>query len=348
MKSDEEAPDTPSWRFTLLFIIITALITGLLVDVILYQVVQLERGTSTVEVLGIATVFTLVFTGSLRLTARLMRTYFPLNSFHSLWVYISVNGIVVIAAFFAAARLNELLFPGLEIINFESAAFAFIFGVSVVACIMGIIIYFSRDFYQRLKRAEAKRHESQLSALMAQTDPHFLFNSLNSIAALIRTHPEKAESVTEDLAGLFRYTLQSSRKEWVLLKEELEAVETYISIEKARFGDQLKYTSDVENNLSDIPVPGLILQTIIENCIKHGANQSLDPFGIHAAVLSSGGMLHLEVTDNGPGFGSVPESEILQRGSGLATIKERLKLHYGERGRLAINGRTVTLEFPVR
>ncbi len=324
-----------------------SVVTGLAIDTILYRVAGLERGFSTLNMIVIATIFTVIFTASFSSTAHILNRYIPLRNFKNLAITISINSIVMIVAFFIAAWINGLIYSDLHLLDQDSNIFYLVFGFSVVACVVGNVIYYGYEFYQKFIHAERKRHESQLAALRAQINPHFLFNSLNSIASLIQSQPEEAEEVTQNLAELFRYSLQSSKEHLKPLGEEIESVKKYLAIEKARFGEQLQFTLDIESNLKEVKVPALILQPLVENCVKHGYSQTMEPFHILVKGEKRNGSLRLEVTDSGPGFGDAPSTEILQQGTGLSNIRDRLELQYGARASLTPKGQTVSIELPL-
>lgn len=136
-------------------------------------------------------------------------------------------------------------------------------------------------YYRQLRDKERAEHElralaaeAELRALKAQISPHFLFNALNTIAALIHTHPELAESSIERLAGMFRYVLASSERRSVPLKEELAFVDDYLEIERARFGQRLQVSRTIHSGALSVPVPSLILQPVVENAIQHGGGDN--------------------------------------------------------------------------
>ena len=119
------------------------------------------------------------------------------------------------------------------------------------------------------ERARQLATQARLSSLESRIHPHFLFNTLNSISALIREDPRKAERTVERLAALLRYSLDNNSRGLVPLRQELHVVEDYLEIEKTRFGDRLRFTVDVPPDLADMDVPPLALQTLVENSIKH-------------------------------------------------------------------------------
>ena len=193
-----------------------------------------------------------------------------------------VIGQIFIAAFsystaglFVEAVLADVVFPEhvQQLKNKEHLEIGVITLFMVIGTIGTIATMYFREFIGRALKAEKKQVESELSALRAQINPHFLFNSLNSIAALVRIHPEKAESVTEDLSDVFRYTLRASQKPLVSLKEEMEIIGLYLNIEMARFGDRLTVNINVPDELAHIQVPSLVLQPLVENAIKHGVSK---------------------------------------------------------------------------
>ena len=199
---------------------------------------------------------------------------------------------------------------------------------------------------------EANR--SELRALRAQVNPHFMFNALNSIAGLIPRRPDRAERTIEQLAEVFRYTLRRSEREWVPLDEELEAVRAYLEIERTRFGDRLEFTIRAGDEAAKVRIPAMIVQTLVENAVKHGVSAIRLPGRIEVDVETSPSRLRIEVRDNGPGF---EESAIRAfhrpgDGHGLHNIRERLRGYFGGAAGLVVRrdgalGLTViTVEMP--
>ena len=197
---------------------------------------------------------------------------------------------------------------------------------------------------QRLKREDSERrglveqHElraitarAQMRALQAQINPHFLFNTLNTLAALIESNPEKAERVTEDLAEVFRYALDSTRLDSVKLDDELKFLESYLAIEKARFGARLSYSFDVDPAARTRSIPPMILQPLVENAVRHGIGQKLEGGEVRVIAHVEATRLILRVEDTGVGF-------VRERpgGVGLTNTRERLKHAYGNDGEFRI------------
>jgi two-component system LytT family sensor kinase len=189
-----------------------------------------------------------------------------------------------------------------------------------------------RERTERLAR-EAKllqlAAESELKALRAQINPHFLFNSLNTIADLIVTDPLKAESMTVLLAKVFRHVLLYSDRQMTAVSEEIEFLRTYLRIEEVRFGPRLSVRMDVDPAVGGARIPSLILQPVVENAIKHGLAPKVGPSHLHIRAGRDGRFVKLEVEDDGVGFGEAASvQENARRGVGLKIIAERLKTLY--------------------
>lgn len=178
--------------------------------------------------------------------------------------------------------------------------------------------------------------EAELRALRAQINPHFLFNALNAIASLIHTDPGRADEAVEQLAEVFRYTLRRSDSEWAPLDQELAFARAYLDVERARFGPRLTCVVDAAIASPAPPVPSMLLQTLIENAVKHGVSQTRGPGRIEVVVRAAGGEIRLEVRDNGPGPGHARSLPPDGEGFGLRSVRERLAGHFGDRAELAL------------
>ena len=214
---------------------------------------------------------------------------------------------------------------------------------SIIAVIVGLIIY----NYERLrdeieagyrKLAENRVREerlrelavrSELKALKAQINPHFLFNALNSISALISIDPEAAQGTLGRLAGIFRGTLLASEKESVPLSKELELVDAYLEVERARFGKRLRVRQAVADGARDVPVPPLILQPVVENAVRHGISPSVDGGTISIEAVLADEALTVTVEDDGSGVDSDDLEDIMSRGYGLKNVRDRLNARFG-------------------
>jgi len=201
--------------------------------------------------------------------------------------------------------------------------------------------------------------QAELRALRAQINPHFLFNSLNTIAALIVAEPEKAETITMRLASIFRYVLLHADRPLSSLEEEVGFLRTYLDIEQIRFGERLLVEFDVESSITHTAVPTLILQPLVENAIKHGIAPKVGKSRILVRAKRHGDCILLSVEDDGIGlFGkrdqdrrALPGAES-GAGVGLQNIRERLKTMYGGDAILSLvdirsGGSRATLEIPI-
>ena len=189
--------------------------------------------------------------------------------------------------------------------------------------------------------AEARRvaTEARLASLESRVQPHFLFNTLNSISALIPTDPAGAERMTGQLASLMRSSLNADPTALVRLDEELDVVRTYLDIERVRFGDRLRYTVDVPPHLDAVELPRLSLQTLVENSVKYAVAPRREGGSIAISASSCGSGVRLTIEDDGPGFAAAD----LPEGHGLALLRARLEMTFGDQATLALNsqpGRT--------
>ena len=180
---------------------------------------------------------------------------------------------------------------------------------------------------ERLRELAAR---SELKALKAQINPHFLFNALNSISALISSDPEEAQRTLERLAGIFRGTLLASEKETVPLRKEMELVDAYLDVERARFGKRLRVEESIDDAARDVPVPPLILQPLVENAVRHGISPAVEGGTLRISAEIEGGHLHIVVLDDGQGTGLIELEEMLSGGYGLRNVRDRLQTRFGE------------------
>jgi sensor histidine kinase YesM len=182
----------------------------------------------------------------------------------------------------------------------------------------------SEQEYQLLNLEKLKTR-AELDALQAKINPHFLYNSLNSIASLVHDDPDKAEEMTLLLSKLFRYSTGRAGDLFATLTEELEMVRTYLQVEQVRFGNRLTFSVEVSDPaLNELKLPQFLLQPIVENAIKHGIAKRADSGRIDIRIYEKDGDLNLCVHDNGPAF---PDS--MGGGYGLRSIQDKLRLLYG-------------------
>jgi len=196
------------------------------------------------------------------------------------------------------------------------------------------------------ERANKLLAEAQLSSLESRIHPHFLFNTLNSIASLIPSDPKRAEDTVGKLASLLRFSISANQNSLVPLAQELKIVRDYLEIESTRFGPRLRYEISVPDSLGDLKVPPLALQTVVENSVKHVVSQRNEPSSIAIAGTMHDNHLELTVTDDGPGFALAS----IEPDHGLGNLVARLELLFSDSAQFSVNrvnGKTVvTLRIP--
>jgi two-component system LytT family sensor kinase len=184
---------------------------------------------------------------------------------------------------------------------------------------------------ERLKRLLT---EAELKALRTQVDPHFLFNTLNTIADLISANPQQAERMTERLAECFRYALAKHSRDLSTLDEELDFARQYLEIEQVRFGDRLRVRLSRGDATGSEAVPSLLLQPLLENAIRHGLAPVREGGCVSVQAHREGERLHLSIEDDGVGL-----ARDSRTGVGLRNVQERLRTLYAQAGEFLIGAR---------
>lgn len=231
----------------------------------------------------------------------------------------------------------------------------FVYYVVIYWLILGavhVLRYYrsAKDHEIRELRLRHDLGQARLSALRAQLDPHFLFNSLNTIVgmALERGHEDVADAVT-DLSELLRVSLGDDRARLVPLDRELDFTRDYLSLQKRRFGDRLGFAFDVPDAVRDALVPPMVLQPLVENAIEHGVLPASGQGRVEVRARREGDRMALEVEDSGPGFPE--EGRVGGEGVGLGNTRARLRQLFGDDGELSIGsgregGALVTVRVP--
>ena len=265
---------------------------------------------------------------------------------------VHVLGVALAATLaFAAVAVVEGTLCAVVGIGDGASPFGTIVGVAFgFAAVVTTVVYLV-DFFRRARRAEQAAVAAELRALRAQINPHFLFNALNSVAALARSRPAEAERVTERLADLFRYTLRASEHPTVSLADEVEATRLYAGIERVRYGDRLQVVFEVPPALHGAAVPSLTLQPLVENAVKHGVGRTEDACAVlvraQAVEAAGGPAVSLSVRDTGPGFDTTGP-EVFTRGTGLGNVRDRVRLLFGAETAFEVLPDGVRLTFPLR
>lgn len=175
-----------------------------------------------------------------------------------------------------------------------------------------------------LIRVSQMKTQAELAALQSKINPHFLYNSLNSIASLIHENPDKAESMTLKLSKLFRYSINQNQESLVTVKEEMEIVSTYLDIEKIRFEERINFTVDVEEELTYAKIPRFLIQPLVENALKHGLKDVADEAQLNISITKTDQIV-ISISDNG-----IPFPDELEIGYGLQSTYDKLSLLYGD------------------
>jgi len=208
-------------------------------------------------------------------------------------------------------------------------------------------LYFSFAYRQRADleaaralRATALATEAQLAMLRYQVNPHFLFNALNSLRALIDENTGSARHMVTQLAELFRYSLRTAHETELTLGDEIAAIRNYLDIQKIRFEDGLEVTIDVEPGAASTPLPGFLIHPLVENSVKYGLETSARPLRVEVRARRESGRLHIEVANSGRwvdgGQPRPPAATANGTGTGMRNLRERLRHIYPDRHALSI------------
>lgn len=278
--------------------------------------------------------------------------------------FLTVAGSVVLAAF-VSSSVWILFGKGIvlafgtfdlftDIDSSYNRAIPLLFGGGVLLFILGVVVHYLLLAFDAARSAERKAlelqvlaREAELKALRSQIQPHFLFNSLNSISALTASDPGAARTMALQLAEYFRNTLKLGSRQSIALEEEVRLAEHYLGIEQVRFGARLRFSKSIASDCGRIPVPALILQPLVENAVNHGIAHLLDGGTIELNALRLGDAVILRVANP---F----DQEAERRGStgvGLENVRGRLKTLYGDEAFVSIDrqpGRfSVELRIPI-
>jgi two-component system, LytTR family, sensor histidine kinase AlgZ len=214
----------------------------------------------------------------------------------------------------------------------------------IISYAIAIVLLLAAIGYQRLRQRAAAVERmavserqaaltAQLRELQSRTNPHFLFNSLNAVASMIPTDPIRAEQTVERLANVLRHSLQRTRRSWMHVAEEIDVVREYLEIESVRFGERLAFRIDVDPRIKRVNIPPMALEPLVENAVLHGVGSARAGGTIAIVGRRVGDELELSVSDDGPGCGG---SVHAGTGTGLADLRERLRLIYGRDDLLVI------------
>lgn len=218
------------------------------------------------------------------------------------------------------------------------------------------LIYFAIHYFENSKKAEieslifeAAVKDFELKTLKAQLNPHFMFNAMNSIRALIEEDPQNAKDAITKLSNIMRYTLRIERTETVPLSDELKTIQDYLDLEKIRFEERLKYNISSTPSADRVEIPPMMVQTLVENGIKHGISKLTDGGKIELTASTNDSVLVIQIRNDGR-FNE--DAMKVSQGFGVSNTKQRLSLLYGEKASLTLNNENenkvlATLKIPL-
>jgi two-component system, LytTR family, sensor kinase len=198
-------------------------------------------------------------------------------------------------------------------------------------------IFHVYDFYLQTEKQKEREqqlmqtaHNAEMSALKAQIQPHFLFNTLNSISASVPSSLEHTREMIAQLADTFRYGLRASQEELVPLKDEIAFIKNCLELEQERFKDRMQVYYEIDEHLLEQKIPPMLLQPVIENAVKHGVAKNIEGGTITLSITAKGNKIHFLVKDTGAGLKSNDTAAMLSSGIGLSNTQKRLQYLFGE------------------
>ncbi len=227
----------------------------------------------------------------------------------------------------------------------------FFTGIFLIGLVSVLGSYIEMRWQQNVRRQAVQ--QAELSALRAQIEPHFLFNSLNTIVAILRSDTERAEKLLLQLSDILRYMFQNSQREKVDLQQEIEFTKQYVELLQARFGEKLVIKWSVSASPKELSVPGLIMQPLIENAIRHGWVDRNQPLHLHFSVNRNAAYVVMSVSDDGAGISAQRLQQLPLPGHALENISTRLALFFGQKKLLSIvpvpdSGTRVDIKIPLQ
>lgn len=280
----------------------------------------------------VSIIITLCITNISIISSRIIK-----KKYSSPFVNISLNYFLIALGIFIGTQVSYLFvvlvyeIPFSEINQWENLKINLTLGL-----VAGTIIHsyqLQRDNYdlkikdkevQLLKMNELKT-QADLKTLQARINPHFLYNALNSITSLIHDEPGKAEEMIVKLSQLFRYSINTQETNWATVKEELEIVNTYLDIERVRFGGRISFITNADESVLNEAIPRFLLQPLVENALKHGLKNKSSDGILKVSIIGSNEGLEINVCDNG-----IPFPADLLAGYGLQSTNDKLNLLYGD------------------
>jgi len=225
-----------------------------------------------------------------------------------------------------------------------------LYATTLFAVVLPLKIWNNTRNEKKLEEQQRLLTEARLQALARQINPHFLFNTLNSVSSLIRTDPHQARLMVLKLSRILRRLLRK-HENFSPLRDEMDFIEDYLSIEVARFGEKLRFEKEVDAASLDMLVPSMLLQPLVENCVKHGLSNKIEGGTIWLRARRVDGRLYLVVEDDGVGIPEPKLAKLLENGVGVNNVNDRLKVLFGSDYRMWIDshpgkGTRIEIEVP--
>ncbi len=331
-------------------------LVGLLIGTflnILFQLVSHEfrEWRNILMTFIVSVIITLCITNISIISSRIIKKKFSSPVINIILNYLLISlGVVIGTELSLLLAMWMYQVPFSEFNHFGSLKFNFTIGL-----IAGTLIYvyqLQRDNYdhkikdkelQLLKLHELKT-QADLKTLQARINPHFLYNALNSITSLIHDEPGKAEEMTIKLSQLFRYSINTQEANWASVKEELEMVNTYLDIERVRFGNRISFITGADESIINEMIPRFLLQPLVENALKHGLKNKSSDGILKVNISGANANIIISVSDNG-----IPFPDDLLAGYGLQSTTDKLNLLYGNAWKLNyvnIPEKKISIELP--
>jgi two-component system LytT family sensor kinase len=213
-----------------------------------------------------------------------------------------------------------------------------VYATTLFSTVLPIKVWNSNRNEKKLEQQQLRLNEARLAALSRQINPHFLFNTLNSVTSLIRQDPEQARQVVYKLSKIMRRLLRQ-QENLTTLREELSFMDDYLAIEIVRFGEKLRVVKDIDPATLDMLVPSMLLQPIAENSIRHGLSSKVDGGTVRMRSRIVAGRLQIIVEDDGVGIPEAKLATLFEQGIGVSNVNERLKVLFGDDYKMWIDSR---------
>ena len=326
-------PFTKKGRFIILYALVWLVLT--VVQILILRKFQDFSWTITIT----ESIISNLSFGLLGMLAWYPTRYIPFqrqNPIYSLSAHIVAGMLIIFLWLLSSMGFMSLLFP--DEVTYQQVLSESLFWRIVIGCmtylVLVLVYYLIMNGYKLQEKAKQEERlrslvrESELNALKSQINPHFLFNSLNSISALTMTNPDEAREMIIKLSDFLRYSLKHSEHDFVSMKEEVGRMKDYLAIEKIRFGEKLHYHIELGKKCEPVKVPTMILQPLFENAIKHGVYESVEPVSIEFACTTEGE--HLKIVLRNDFDPELPNRR--GTGIGLQNVKQRIELSYKGEG----------------